>query len=201
MHFTPIGNVESILRHGLQSRNALVGQEFVFTDERRSDGWLDWISVSVSFPNYKMFYAKRNSLNDVDDWAIVLIKSDVLWDLDCKFILTNAASFGIQMFRDDKWSSAEAFENMFNYAEHRIGIPDCYTTDPQAEVMIKDGVPRRYIGMIALERQVEPSRLGKLEGVRGGTIRELYRPRSDFEHWRQYKLSPFPSEPKLVALF
>lgn len=65
VHFTPIGNVECVLRNGLRSRNALVGQEFIFTDEYRSDGWLDWISTSVTFPNYKMFYTKRNSLKEI----------------------------------------------------------------------------------------------------------------------------------------
>jgi len=201
VHFTPIGNVESILRNGLRSRNALAGQQFVFTDEHRSDGWLNWISTSITFPNYKMFYAKKKSLNDINGWAILLIKRDVLWELDCKFILTNAASFGIRMFRDDKWSSAEAFEDMFNYAEHRNGIPDFYTTDPQAEVMIRDEVPRHYIVMIALERQADAKQLGNLEYIRVETIPELFKWRSDYEHWRQFRLSPFPAGSDLVAPF
>lgn len=201
LHFTPIANVESILEHGLKSRNALANRKYIFTDGYRSDGWLDWISLSVSFPNYKMFYAKKNSLNDVDGWAILIIKRDALWELDCKFILTNAASFEIRMFRDDKWSSVEAFEDMFNYAEHRNGIPDYFTTDPQAEVMIRNEVPKNYIGMIAVERQADLKRLGSLEGVRVETIPELFKWRSDFEHWRKFRLSPFPSGGKTEARF
>lgn len=201
VHFTPIANLESILEHGLKSRNALAGHKYVFTDEYRSDGCLDWISLSVSFPNYKMFYAKKNSLKDVDEWAILLIKKEVLWELDCKFILTNAASFGIRIFRDEKWSSVEAFEDMFGYVEHRIGIPDFYTTDPQAEVMIRDEVPSHYIGMIAVERQADANRLGNLEDIRLRTVPELFKWRNDFEHWRQFRLSPFPVESRLVVPF
>lgn len=201
VHFTPIANVESILDNGLRSRNALVGHEHVFTDEYRSDGWLDWISLSVSFPNYKMFYAKKNSLNNIDGWAVLLIKREALWELDCKFILTNAASFGIRMFRDDKWSSVEAFDNMFNHVEHRNGIPDYFTTDPQAEVMVRNEVPRHYIGMIAVERQPDIKRLCNLGNIRVEAIPELFKWRSDYEHWRKFRLSPFSSDSTLVAHF
>lgn len=193
VHFTPIANVQSILEYGLRSRNALAGHKYVFTDERRTDGWLDWISLSVSFPNYKMFYAKKNSLNDVNGWAILLIKKEALWELNGKFILTNAASSGIRMFRDEKWASVEAFEDMFNYVEHRNSIPDSYTTDPQAEVMIRDEVPRNYISMIAVERKADVKRLGSLVDIPVKAIPELFKWRSDFENWRKFRLSPFPS--------
>lgn len=201
VHFTPIANVESILENGLRSRNALAGHQYVFTDDYRTDGWLDWISLSVSFPNYKMFYAKKNSLKKIDGWAILLIKKEVLWELDCKFILTNAASYGIRMFRDDTWSSVKAFEDMFNYVEHRSGIPDCFTTDPQAEVMIKNEVSSNYIDLIAVERRHDLKRLGKLQDIKVETIPELFKWRSDFEHWRKFHLSPFSSDSKLVTPF
>lgn len=194
VHFTPLANVESILEFGLVSRNALANQRYVFTDEYRSDGWLDWISSSVSFPNYKMFYAKKNSLKDIDGWAVLLIKRDVLWELDCKFILTNAASYGIRIFQDEKWSSVEAFEEMFNHVEHRNGIPEYFTTDPQAEVMIKKEIPRSFIGMVAVERPHDVDRLNGLTGIRVEVIPKLFSWRSDFEHWRKFRLSPFSSD-------
>ncbi len=201
VHFTPVANVESILEQGLRSREALAGHKYVFTDEYRSDGWLDWISLSVSFPNYKMFYEKKNSLNNIDGWAILLIKKEVLWEFDCKFILTNAASFGIRMFRDDKWSSVEAFEDMFNHIEYRNGILDCFTTDPQAEVMIRNEVPRDFIEMIAVERQADLKRLSGFEDIRVEIIPKLFKWRCDFEQWRKFHLSPFPLDTKMEALF
>ena len=48
VHFTPLNNIASILNNGLCSRNTLVNHEFIFTDADRTDGWLDWISVSNS---------------------------------------------------------------------------------------------------------------------------------------------------------
>lgn len=201
VHFTPLANVESILEFGLMSRNALHNHRYVFTDEYRSDGWLDWISSSVSFPNYKMFYAKKNSLKDIDGWAVLLIKRDALWELDCKFILTNAASYGIRMFQDEKWSSVEAFEEMFNHVEHRNGIPEYFTTDPQAEVMIKKEIPRSFIGTIAVERPHDVDRLNGLTDIRVEVIPKLFSWRSDFEHWRKSRLSPFSSDKSQGVVF
>lgn len=199
VHFTPLNNLASILKNGLHSRNALAGHDFIFTDAHRSDGWLDWISVSIRFPNYRMFYPKRNSLKDVSGWVVVLIRPEALWELDCKFILTNAASFGIRMFGDERWSSVKAFEDMFSYADHRINIPDCYTTDPQAEVMIRNEIPKRYIGMIAVENTRDMSRLNDLSDIRVEVYPELFTGRSDYEHWRQFHLSPFPNNNNLIT--
>lgn len=190
VHFTPIGNVESIVEDGLKSRYTLDGHEYIFTDEYRHDGWLDWISLSVSFPNYRMFYKKRNSPNNIDGWAILLIKRDVLWELDCRFMPTNAASFGIRLFRDDEWSSIEAFDDMFNYVEHRKGIPDHFTTDPQAEVMVRNEVPKHYIHKIAVEHQSDQKRLCNLKNIRVEIKRKLYEPRCDYAHWQNFHLSP-----------
>lgn len=174
-HFTPISNLTSILRDGLRSRNALDGHEFVYTDEYRTDGWLDWISVSISFPNYKMFYAKKNLRKDIEGWAVILIRKEVLWELDCKFILTNAANSEIRMFREEKWSFAQAFEDMFGRVEHRIEIPEFYTTDPQAEVMIRDEVPNHYILRVAVENKRDAAKLNHMADVRIEEIPRLFR--------------------------
>ena len=77
VHFTPVENVESIRDKGLLSRSVLDinDLEYIYTDEQRLDGGLNWISLSVSFPNYKMFYAKRELLKrKVGGWAVMLIK-------------------------------------------------------------------------------------------------------------------------------
>lgn len=194
IHFTPISNVESILANGLRSRNSLKGQEFIFTDERRCDGWLDWVSTSISFPNYKMFYTKRNSLKDVDGWAVLLIDPEVLWELDCKYILTNAASTGIRVFNDSRWSSVKAFEEMFGHVEHRNGIPEYYTTDPQAEVMIQTEIPPCYINVIVVENRDEKEKLINLKNIVVSVFADFFTSRDDFNHWRDFRLSPFPNK-------
>ena len=60
-HFTRIENLPSILLTGLQGRSQLrqAGLEFCPIDFNRIDGCEGAVSLSVSFPNYKMFYNKR----------------------------------------------------------------------------------------------------------------------------------------------
>lgn len=196
VHFTPLANLTSILQYGLRARSRLAGHNYFCTDKHRTDGWLDWISASVSFPNYKMFYSKRNSLKGVDGWVVLLIRRDVLWELNCKYILTNAARSGIRMFAGARWSSSEAFEEMFGHNEHRIDIPDFYTTDPQAEVMVYGEIPSRYFEMVAVENaqdEQDARRLGYLTGVRVEIRPKLFKWRSDFEHWYKCGLSAFSS--------
>jgi len=201
VHFTPIVNLPSIIENGLLSRNHLPEGGYIFTDEYRTDGWLDWISASISFPNYKMFYSKQNSLQGVDGWAVLIIQPEVLWELDCKYILTNAASSGIRMFTDSRWSSIEAFEDMFGNAEHRNNIPEYYTTDPQAEVMIRKEVPLRYIKVIAVRNKHERDRLSNLNGFSVKVLPQLFSYRNDFEHWRQFRLSAFSDNNSTVTTF
>ena len=65
VHFTRVENLSSILQNGLLSRKALEileetrGQQFLFNDRKRKDGHKDAICLSISFPNYQMFYPIR----------------------------------------------------------------------------------------------------------------------------------------------
>src|SRR4051794_32446390 len=91
-HFTPAQNLSSICKRGLLSRLGLSEKAVSVTicDTLRLDGHRDAISLSVSLPNYKMFYRLRC---DSDcDWAVVELRPDLLWELDCAFFGTNAAS-------------------------------------------------------------------------------------------------------------
>ncbi len=125
----------------------------------------------------------------------------MLWDLDCKYIVTNAASSGIRIFNDSKWSSIEAFENMFGNVEHRNNIPEYYATDPQAEVMIRNEIPCRYIEVIAVRNVFERDRLNNLKGISVNVDPNLFSYRNDFEHWRQFRLSAFSDNNTVVASF
>ena len=74
-HFTRVSNCESIMKHGLYSRAYLESSNVLsaeYSDEMRLDGHIDAISLSVSFPNYKMFYSKRNENLDVT-WCVLSI--------------------------------------------------------------------------------------------------------------------------------
>ena len=92
VHFTPVQNLNSIFRHNLLSRDQCDKQGLnpVTTDAYRLDGLLDFISVSVSFPNSAMFYRKRISMGY--SWAILLISPDIIIKQPSLFFASNAAS-------------------------------------------------------------------------------------------------------------
>lgn len=79
VHFTQSGNLPGISKHGLYSRRLLEtkGVRFLPSDEGSFDGRLDWVSISVSLPNYKMFYSKMQNLKG--EWAVLWIRPEVLW--------------------------------------------------------------------------------------------------------------------------
>lgn len=146
VHFTKIENLDSILEYGLLSKNILEEQRinYLYSDNYRYDNKLDFICNSITFPNYKMFYAKRQE--DIrQKWAVITIDADILLHkLDTEFYKKNRAS--LEIYEDDRYyRSNEAFNSMFSLINRDLYIPDSYTTDPQAEVLIKDIIIPDYI--------------------------------------------------------
>ena len=126
-------------------RNEKQGK-FLPIDEHRYDKKPSRISLSITFPNGPMFYTKRNELNNIideDKWAVLLIESKVLWELDCLFMPNNAAKSST--IKSKASASSEFFNQMFS-VNH--STPANYTQDVQAEVMVKDYIPAKYINGI-----------------------------------------------------
>ena len=149
VHFTPLISLPQILSDGLFSRTKLRNEKqgkYLPIDEHRYDKKPSRISLSVTFPNGPMFYTKRNKLKntiDEDKWAVLLIESKVLWELDCLFMPKNAAKSSTIKSRAS--SSSEFFSQMFSKNQ---SIPANYTQDVQAEVMVKDYISPKYINGI-----------------------------------------------------
>ncbi len=72
VHFTRVANLPSILQHGLYpvSRTAEVGVAPVVNDELRLDGHRNATSLSIAFPNYRMFWKYRQENVGVD-WVVL----------------------------------------------------------------------------------------------------------------------------------
>lgn len=66
-HFTSLQNLESILNNGLLSRDKLKENNILhyYNDNLRLENKLNAICVSISFPNYKMFYRCGNTSSSV----------------------------------------------------------------------------------------------------------------------------------------
>lgn len=140
-HFTSIENAISILNRGIHCKTLLEKNKNIYlkNDELRLDGLPQYISLSISYPNYKMLY-KYNSKPDVRMFIIELSPS-ILFRPENRFYETNAAN---GVFKDNyRSNSIEDFQRMFTYNRNN-DIASQYTADSQAEIMVPLKIPSQY---------------------------------------------------------
>jgi len=167
VHFTRIDNLNSILKNGLvpvclqQMKNILS----IHNDEQRIDAQLDCTSCSVGFPNYKLFYAFRESKYPGTKWVTIVIDTDILFSqTNIKYYCyTNASAVFPKTTYIKELCEANSFETMFcellktkdNKTINRtsLQIDDYLTTDPQAEILISNVIEPKYIKGICFQKQ------------------------------------------------
>jgi len=141
-HFTRRSNLESILKHGLCSisRAAELGIKASINDRWRLDGYPDAISLSIAFPNDRMFYKYRQNEPN-GEWSILAINPAILWSKNCAFCKRNASDHRIRERSLADLMNGRAFGGMFEMIEgiasrEEQRLMDYDPTDPQAEVLV-----------------------------------------------------------------
>ena len=154
IHFTKVKNIKSILDIGLNSKdyNNEISKSYMYNDANRFDYRTHMISLSVSYPNDKMFYKYRQAQPE-ESWAVLEISVRVLWELDCLFCPTNAASSSITSATEESLSGSLALKQLFN--NQPINLRACDPTDSQAEVLVNSHIPKEYIQSIYLDKPSE----------------------------------------------
>lgn len=147
IHFTNALNLPNILSYGLCSKECLEyrGIDYNYNDDWRLDNLSNSISVSVTSPNYKMFYFLRCN-EPSKNWVVLVLDAKQILDLDCAFCYTNAANNCISSIPIEKRKTFEAFESMFEERENQasrqeLKLDSNETTDPQAEVLVFESIP------------------------------------------------------------
>jgi hypothetical protein len=151
IHFTRLENLQSILKHGLLSRENLAKLRIphIVNDDVRLDGMPDAVCLSVSFPNYRMLYAKRMQ-KPRTDWVILRLRPELVERKRCAFNPTNAASSDVSStplpVRMSSTAAVAMFQDRPGVAPRsQLGIPSNFTTDPQAEILVFDVIEPDYI--------------------------------------------------------
>ena len=185
VHFTRCENLPSILRNGLLSIADCEadGIRAIRNDRLRLDAQPDGISLSITFPNYRMFY-KYRELDIAADWAVLILSPKILWEKKCGFYRYNAADSRMRSLPRDKVTSSVAFREMFETPdarrEHWLRLQD--PTDPQAEVMVYEQIEAKYIETIAFETKVSTEKwkhiLGGIETINAGRGNGLFASRA-----------------------
>lgn len=198
VHFSPFPNLESILKFGILSRKKMEKREikYIPVDPLRLDNFLNFISVSISFPNYKMFFRVRQEKKI--SWVILRLDPAVLWELNSKFFISNASARRVgnlvedleELFGNACFNENPNFQGSAAISREDLGIPDCFTTDPQAEVMVEGEIPREYIkGIITenweMEEKAREISMDFLKKIEIETQPSFFGPRMDFKFWSQ----------------
>lgn len=188
-HFTRESNLASILQRGLICRDKLVseGKANLCNDQLRLDG-TNAVCASITFPNYKMFWGLRKD-NPGVEWVVLGIRPSVMWETRAAFCSANAASTGVTVIPVQQRMGVPAFQAMFDDFGTKVrasmGLKNAHPTNPQAEVLLLDGVALKYvIGAYALNQnqktRIEQQHPGFQVVVNAG----IYRYRSDYENWK-----------------
>lgn len=139
-HFTSLENAVSIVQNGLLSVAVLSARNYSFdkNDELRLDQKLSFISLSITYPNYKMLYKYSKDKT----MFFIRLNPSILLRPGNIFFETNAAH---SKFKSNKRSNNhEDFSRMFRH--NRLdSIPLHYAADFQAEVMSPLYIPSIYI--------------------------------------------------------
>lgn len=191
LHFTRIENLDSILTKGLlsTSRQDQEAIDSLRNDQLRIDGQPSSISLSLNHPNYKMFYRMRCE-QEGTEWAVVCMKRSMLWNTECAFCPTNAASGSVITVPIESLKTPDALERLF---DERLGKPSRQDlklgsgapTDPQAEVLVFDDIdPKFILGAITQKKSTEVRLKGLYPQFQFAYNRHYFYPRSDYAHWK-----------------
>ncbi len=189
-HFTRLSNIDSILKYGLISRQDLEnsGMQSDFNDDYRLDCQKNAICCSLGHPNYKMFYSLRQNNPDVK-WVVLGIKPSVLWEKDCAFCVSNAASNEVTCIPISYRKGLAAFSKLFEEIDGKptrteLGISDYCPTNPQAEILVFGRIEPEYIiGAITQNKATETELKTKYTNWEFLYHRALFSARKDYQHW------------------
>jgi len=195
VHFTFAFNVSAILKYGIIPRDFLEKKplrniiQSVFPDDNRYDNLLSSNCISISFPNYKLFYFKRKELGK--NWSVVLIDPQILSYCPCLFFRENAAKGisgrsaiqGLQdMFYDKRINNPP--ESLREY----LRLPEYFTTNPQAEILVNSVIPPQFIKAAYVKKwsvkKLIEERYGEKSIEKIRVSDEYFKPRPDYDYWK-----------------
>ena len=178
-HFTNTENIEGIIQKGILSRHFQEKQHIVAKCNDPNEAGSQYISVSIEWPNYKMFYKKRID-NPHERFAVVCISVFCLTECDFLMYSTNSSKdYGTAIVEN-------ASELYYNSSSRKYLSSAKFPTDPQAELRILNCIPTKYIKAIYFESYDDLfaylNTHEKNDKYRVANV--LFSGREDYEAWR-----------------
>ena len=161
IHFTTTSNLSSIFKEKkILSRSGLEFHDLVcdINDPTRSDRKKQYINVSLSGPNSKLFSVFRRKCKS-KDWCVLKIDPKHIYDQKTRFSVTNAASNHAKWYYHISYSFY-MFKMLFNEkVETKYGavirgpIHPKYPTCVQAEILVHEIIPLESIIKVCFESE------------------------------------------------
>ena len=193
VHFTNVLNLPSILSYGLLSKADLKYNwiDYNYNDDLRLDDLEEAISVSITSPNYKMFYQLRCN-NPSKSWVVLVLDSMQILNLDCAFCYTNAANISVSSIPLTERKTYSSFKSLFEEQEnqatrHEMRLFPNEPTDPQAEILVFDSIPVSAIQFLLFnDYKVMEQYAPLLDNANIPFTRDLgyFYPRRDYAFWQ-----------------
>lgn len=169
-HFTKFQSLTHIIpsADGILASSSIRQDTKNVTDTARYDGELDYVCCSVQYPN--SWFLKKAMQNNPDkifkDWVVLYVDLSILKYKSAKFCPCNASkSYGTHI--DDRMENIDSIfatsVPTFAYPRSPQMLASC-PTDGQAEILIRDSIPREYIiGMAVGNEEVAKRIYGMLK--------------------------------------
>ncbi|EHL03884.1 hypothetical protein HMPREF0322_05452 [Desulfitobacterium hafniense DP7] len=156
-HFTKFQSLTHITTpssEGILANSSIRQDTKNVTDTARYDGELDYVCCSVQYPN--SWFLKKAMQNNTDkifkDWVVLYVNLSILNYKSAKFCPCNASKANGAYIDSDMDNINSIFSTSvptFSYPRSSKMLSSC-PTDGQAEILIKDSIPREYIIGIAV---------------------------------------------------
>lgn len=153
-HFTKLQNLTHILatEEGIIASGSIRQDTKNVNDTARYDGELNHVCCTIEYPNsWFLSSAIKNNADEIfRDWVVLCIDLKVLLVRSAKFCECNASKAYGQFIQNELENIDQLFADRvpsFLYPRTAKMLP-CCPTNGQAEILIKDNIPRRYISKI-----------------------------------------------------
>lgn len=172
-HFTKLQSLAHILatEDGIIASGSIRQDTKNVNDNDRYDGELDHVCCTIEYPNswFLSTAIKSNEDRVFREWVVLCIGLEILLERSAKFCECNASKKHGLLIRDDFEKIDEIFaNNVSSFTYHRTAeMLSCCPTNGQAEILIKDNIPRRYITKIIVENNDVAKQVYAMQKVYG----------------------------------
>ena len=201
-HFTHIENLKSILQTGILPVSILKSNRafgsVIFPSQPLPAAWSGFVSLNISFPDYKLFTQIQN--HQPSDWVMLLVDPKIMLDFPCYFFpdrainIINSAQNAGQILNDYRSSKdlKALFADLPDTKRKDLEIPQYYPTNPCSEILSFFPIAPSYIIQVYFCSEYKFNQWVltntefalKQEKSRWACGLQFFSPRSDYTYWK-----------------